>query len=736
MPSRLVAWLSRHRVTLLRAGTWLLVCELAYVVAATLFLNSARFAAIVNREPDRYFARWEWAASAYPGHVYARRVVMGGHARLNRWTVAADSAHGRIRVLPLLRKEVRFGRIRAHEVSFDVRRVAEDMPSRRRDETRPWTLSFAAITTPTLRRLDYYAVRVEGTGEASFSLVKRLRGGTLEVEPSTLHMPDARLSVDGLPLLVDGRLDFSVSLPAHIRAQAQGIEKLALVDATMKIAGRAPGLDLQSREGAGALPIEARAGAGHVSADLVMERGALMPGSRLDWAAPVTALGKDGTLRRHRLDVALRVAREGLFLAARIPRQPSLPDVLHADLQVAERRIDPDDWLAPVRASSGRVVLGWRFGSLAWADALLGTREWLRLEGAADVRADVRLRDGRIVEGSTFAMDDARLQADVLDNRFTGAARARGRVERDGNVQRTRIDIVADRFRLAPRESPEATYVRGRDLRLDLRSTGDLARFHEELDARLRFDDAEIPDLRAYNRYLPQRSLSLLGGTGRASGDLSLDRGGDVVHGRLQVHGTGARVAFGVSRLSGDLQLDSRLRRAERTGRAYSLEGFSLGLDNVRLEGDDAGPWWARFALDDGQLAWQEPFEVSGRGRLKMKDVSVLLALFAERSAFPKWAGRIVDAGQAEATGRLRIRGDEVVLDGIEARNDRVDLLARLRIAAGQPSGDLYARWGILGLGVGLEGGQRKLHLAGAREWYDARPALLPAEAARKDRSR
>jgi hypothetical protein len=85
----------------------------------------------------------------------------------------------------------------------------------------------------------------------------------------------------------------------------------------------------------------------------------------------------------------------------------------------------------------------------------------------------------------------------------------------------------------------------------------------------------------------------------------------------------------------------------------------------------------------------------------------------------------VVDAGQAQATGALRIRDGEVVLDRIEASNDRFDLKARLRIAEGQPGGDLYARWGVLGLGMELEAGERQLHLLGARDWYEARPQLL-----------
>jgi hypothetical protein len=109
-----------------------------------------------------------------------------------------------------------------------------------------------------------------------------------------------------------------------------------------------------------------------------------------------------------------------------------------------------------------------------------------------------------------------------------------------------------------------------------------------------------------------------------------------------------------------------------------------------------------------------------------MRDVSVLLGLFAERSVFPRWIGNLIDSGEAHATGDLRLRGNELVFDRVQASNDRIDMQARLRIADGTPNGDLYARWGVLGMGVELQGGDRKLHIAGARDWYESRPPLLP----------
>jgi hypothetical protein len=720
------SWCTTHRRPLRRAGFVLLVVYLVYLLAANVFLNTSIGEQVINRKPDRFQARWGWALSAYPGHIHAHGVVLGGHARTNRWFVASPRADGRIKLLPLLWREVGFGTIRAVDVSVHVQRVAEDKPTIKRPGKPPWELSFDAITTPSLLRMDFYDARVRGHGQARFVFRKRLQGGAMEVGPSTLHMPDAILQVGEVEVVRDGRLDFEISLPLHTRERAQGAEKVGLMHARMRVDGPAPGIDLVAHDGQ-ALPLGARGAAGRLRADLTLSRGALMPGSWLDWSAPVFSRGVDGEAVRHPLGVVLRTRREAIALAARMPPTSEGAPWLAADLRVDDRRLGPDDWLRPLRALGGTVRTRWPAMPLRWIDVFLDDIPWLEINGRANLYADVRLDAGAMQAGSRIDVEDAQVQARVLDNRFSGQARARLRMRGEDDASlHTTIAIVMQQFTLAPIAAPESIDLRGRDLRLDLQSTGPLARFHENLDAHLHFDDAQVPDLRSYNRYMPAQSARLLGGSASASADIHLDNAGEMLGGRMQMRGQDVRFALGPSRLAGNLVLDSRLSRVEKGERRYALDEMAVRLDGVRLEssGADAG-WWARMRLTQGEIDWQEPFEVAGRGQVDMRDASVLLGLFAERDAFPGWVGNLVDAGQARATGDLRIRGGEIVLDRVEASNERFDLKARMRIAAGAPAGDLYARWGLLGMGMELHDGQRKMHIVGARDWYDARPALL-----------
>jgi hypothetical protein len=118
--------------------------------------------------------------------------------------------------------------------------------------------------------------------------------------------------------------------------------------------------------------------------------------------------------------------------------------------------------------------------------------------------------------------------------------------------------------------------------------------------------------------------------------------------------------------------------------------------------------------------------QLDAMATMRMKNVSVLLALFAKRSAFPAWIGHIVDDGEAQVTSRIQAGRGEFVMDDLQASNKRIQFLARLRIADGKPDGDVYARWGLLSVGVALANDQRQFHWAHAASWYQAQPALLP----------
>lgn len=697
----------------------------AYLLVANLCLNSGLFERMVNRQPARFSLAIGPALSLWPGQVLAWDVRVRGQVRRVVWTVQARRAGTRVALWPLLRRELHLPRIRARGMSAEVHTVATGLAPATAGGP-GWTVRLPAIIGDDIEHLRLGELLLEGRGHGRVGLVKQLRGGPFELLPSELAFSQARLAWGRTDLLEQGELRIDAALPRHDPHQVPGLAKLGLLQARLRLHGLGTALRVDS--GRDQVDLRGVPSAARVYADLRLQQGALAPGSRLLWRTPL--LAGVGAPDRGVLTVQLDAARD-LRLQARLPTDPRTGSRVDVDLDVAGRTLPFADPLALLPRTSGRAQLRWRFESLCWIGALFVDRPWFALAGTGLVDADLQLRRGRLQPGSRLDVPSVRARADVAGMHIDGQAHARGRLVGDERRPRMRLDVDMDDF--SARTPERRLLVRGRGLRLQLEASGELAHLRQDLRARLQLERAGVPDLQVYNRYLPRDSVRLLAGGGQLSADLWLDGGGQVGHGQARLQASQAQVQFAGLRLAGELDLQAHLARAELARGHYRLDGSRLALRGISVSGEDAPApgWWATVDFPTGQVQAGEDFQVDAQADIGMRDASVLLALFSRRSRYPRWIGRVLDAGRLQAAGQLRWRRDRLWVDRLQAHNDRFDLRARLDLSQTRQRGQLYARWGVLGVGVAMDGNERDWHLFGARRWYEGLPPLLPVPAAK-----
>lgn len=743
---------------------------LAWLLLGNLALNTGLAQSLINRKPEAFQLHWRHGVTLFPGQAWLWQVQAQGHVRRVQWQAQAERASGRLALLPLLLKQVRLPMARAHQARFELDRVEHD---RLPPEPQPggWTISIGMIRSDSVLGARFGDVHLDGEGQARFGVVKQLRGGPMEILPSSGTLHAARLRV-GDELVADAlALQAQFTLPRHRRERAPGLARLGLADARLKLEGRSAGLAIRLDETGSwrthLVPLADLSDdqSGTIDIDLGLEQGRLLAGSRFELDLPLQAQAGADEHWAERGIVQLQVD-ENIALHLHLPPPPGDGGEIDARVHLTGVELPfacmpPDPAAAELGPScefdrdlshqwarlAGELRLRWHFDSLRWLGPLLVRAPWLHLDGAGEVDADLRIEAGSLAAGSRLQVPALSARLDVLDNHIEGTAHADARIEADGHGgTRTDLDLVIERFEMAPVAAPDQVQVRGRDLRLTVQSDGALAclwpRGNDDdngnapcpaagmvgkappLHAHLRFDEAEVPALTAYNRYLPAGGLRLLGGSGRLSGDLHLDTAGEVGNGTLVLAGRGARMAIADLELSGDLRLDARLQRADLEQRSFDLSGTRLRLDRVqavdgeRMLGRD---WWLDAQLQQGTVQWQQPLAVDAQVQARARDVGLLLGLFAQRSHYPRWALRLLDAGQAQVEGRLRLVGDELFLQPLHAHNDRFDVRARLRVRERKPSGDLLLGWGRLKAGLELANGERNWHLRGAQTWFDAR---------------
>ncbi len=717
------------RTRSLRGLRWALLVLTAlyalYLVAGNVFLNTALGEAALNRRPERFQMHWDAGRTWWPGRVSLSGVALQGQARRIAWEARAERVEGRIALWPLLSRRLHVPRLRLDGVRGGVHRVARELaPPPPRDGG--WELQFDAIASDSLHRIRFDDLELAGQGRAQVGFHKQLRGGPMELMPSTLDFTNARVTRDGAEVLRETTLHAGFAIDRHRREDAAGLDKLLKTRLDLTLGGRTAGLNV-AVDPRGGVAVKLVPGEGRADIALGFERGMLKPGGRAQWTMAVAGNDITGAVRNDIVGIDVAVDQD-IVVKATVPPQADGKLAVEADLRLRGRQVPLRDFASVLPRASGHVVGAWHFDSLRWLSGLFPQAPWLKLDGAGAVSADVQVVDGKLAAGSRIAVPEVEAVADVMGSRIRGRARADIRLDAGARGELVpRLQAVMERFDVAAAKAPGKPYVRGRNLRLSV-NADDGARLRDTLKARVVFDDATVPDLRVYNPFLPRRHMRFDGGAGFLSGDLALDAAGEVGHGSLRIAGRGARMFLAGLQLRGDVDLGLRLRRADLRHRRFVADGSTLQLRNVSFSepgGESRRGWWARVQLRQARLGATVPVDAGGQADVAMKDVGFLLALFSRQKEYPAWVYKLVDAGQAQVQGRIQWRDDVLVLDRMQAHNDRYEVLARMRLQGGQRQGDLYARWRALSMGVELQGAQRRLHVVRARSWYDGRPHYL-----------
>ena len=275
-----------------------------------------------------------------------------------------------------------------------------DQPRRRSHpataaQHRGWTLRFDAIHSDSIRSARFGKLLIIGKGRGTVGFLKQLRGGPSELFESEVAFSDADTSFDGVQLLGDMDLTARFSYPRHYRDQAPGLAKLKLLHAQLEVDARSQGLRMDTD--ATTPKISSAPVPGRLQLALHLIDGQLQPGDRAIWQVPLY-LG-DGA------PIAASWPCSSMCpttCACRPPAaKPGSGSEVDADLRVRGRDIPFQQPAQLLERSSGTVRGEWTFTSLNWIPALFVRKPWLQLDGGGTLKADLRVRNGELIEGST-----------------------------------------------------------------------------------------------------------------------------------------------------------------------------------------------------------------------------------------------------------------------------------------------------------------------------------------------
>lgn len=382
-------------------------------------------------------------------------------------------------------------------------------------------------------------------------------------------------------------------------------------------------------------------------------------------------------------------------------------------------------------AMSGTVALKARVQGLRFLEYYLASAHWFDLRGGEGAIAlDLLLEDGTFRSGSQVEVEMANLAARIQTYTVVGDGKVLASVSDEGGLPQTtvRVDLFDVEIREQGAESP---LVKGPEFHLKA-TTPDVAidRPFTTLSVELDLPQAQIPDLSLFQAYLPHGlGLAVRSGTGTIQGHMRVSSEQGDCEGEARVNARDMVVSLDTVRMMADVNVVGRVVHGNLGTGEYDISGSSVELRGVKvLSGsdardgkDDSRDWWAVMTLPQGSVAVGAPTFLKGRLALECRDTVPFVTIFSARSKLPGWVRGLLRARPVKGSAWVSI-GDHYMRVSdmkLTAGKFRVQLeLNRGR----RTEGKLFAQYGKVSIGMGLAKDKNRIHLMGARKWYNAEP--------------
>ncbi|MDP2304669.1 MAG: hypothetical protein Q8P18_01410 [Pseudomonadota bacterium] len=381
---------------------------------------------------------------------------------------------------------------------------------------------------------------------------------------------------------------------------------------------------------------------------------------------------------------------------------------------------------------SAHATLDANVKNLGFLDYYLRKAPWLGIHGGAGaIHVDLSMENGAFQVGSllTAGVDD--IAARFLSYSVVGDGGVRFEVttQADGAPE-SRLAVAFDDFAIT-RDGDATPHVEGKGFLVSAR-TDDVALDapFTALDVVLEIPRSDVRDVGVFNAYLPRDiGLSLLGGTGSVHGRLEVSTVDNIGRGELFLAGKRLSARLDDLTIIGDLALHAVVPEGRLEEGHYDISGSRLELRNVSVSDrtgrrsgkDDSNGWWATIALPRGYAANGAAVFLDATLEVKLRDTVPFITIFAQKQAVPGFVRGMLDIKNVSGEARIRL-GDTVLhLPTFEVRGGKNFLLSmQLRRKQLEYFGHLYVRFGVLSLGMELIGKKSRVHVIGARRWYEA----------------
>ena len=372
------------------------------------------------------------------------------------------------------------------------------------------------------------------------------------------------------------------------------------------------------------------------------------------------------------------------------------PLQIDADLSIASHRPRQFKGKEKLQFFTGTVNANGNFASIGPVSFLPDSDLNLTTTGEGDLEARLKIENGELMPGSDLTFESESLKTTFLQFEATGNGTLKASVDPE-RKRPVEIQIDLDAFQIAEPGS-HAPYLSGSDLNIEGEAHR-LLLYSQKGDGAgalsFNIEQGRVEDVRHYNKFIPPAAgLRFLSGSATTHGGFSIDNG--VAHGLIEIAGADVTLSARNREIEADFHLSANLSEGDWRTRVFRLNDSSLRLDNVQVSSKAKKTdedWWGEVEIERGRLVWQEPFEVSARMHLAMRDVEPLLQMFRDPEKKKSKIDDFLNVKNVE--GRMLVQGreDEIQIDPLHIDSDGLEVISRFSLSRDTANGVLYAKF-------------------------------------------
>ena len=297
-------WLKRITIAVV-------VFEVVYLALVNLALQLPVTQTLLNKiRPDKFEVTWEEAWTWYPFRVHARGVSANGQSRRQQWQLKLPVGSASISLLPLIFKHVNLYDLYGEDVGYyqrprlkpdkkfaDVRAFFPPIRNRELSEAEPlptgkrgWTINITNARVVGSHNVWFYQVRGAIDGDLQADIHVRTRGGPFSLSNGKADVAMNAVVINGdQEALRNVKFNGAVEFSEFVPRENKGVKSLPYLTAHTEVSGDVGSLaflNLYLRHFDG-MHVD---GAGRVAGQFNIDRGTLLPGTRLDVTAPELSL--------------------------------------------------------------------------------------------------------------------------------------------------------------------------------------------------------------------------------------------------------------------------------------------------------------------------------------------------------------------------------------------------------------------------------------------------------------